>query len=291
VHKGSTQTNKRSKLGFKSKVAKESRVPWSSAPDCPVCHRTVSCAPGPYKSKLATFGFLRACSAIIHRTVRCATGLSGAPAEQRLPAQRSTATDTCKRYSAQTERAEVRAAARGAPDSEQYLSGAAPDCPVPQEDKAPTVDCARTLTVGWRGWRTGQCPVAHWTVRCAHRQQPLPTVVLVVEGYKYPQPPPLQPSKHSSLIIQYKSKVQHSKTQIKATDPIKVPNSIHINSSYQSYNDLYLQDWPKVILSYYIYLYHLEQDIEVVGIKGLSCVEKQKPTTWRKAKWWQHLCL
>jgi hypothetical protein len=50
---------------------------------------------------------------------------------------------------------------------------------------------------------------------------------LVVEGYKYPQPPPLQPSKHSSLSIQYKSKVQHSKTQIKATDPIKV----QLNSS------------------------------------------------------------
>jgi hypothetical protein len=45
-------------------------------------------------------------------------------AEQRLPAQRSTATDTCKRYSARTVRAEVRAAARGAPDSEQYMSGA-----------------------------------------------------------------------------------------------------------------------------------------------------------------------
>jgi hypothetical protein len=49
---------------------------------------------------------------------------------------------------------------------------------------------------------------------------------LVVEGYKYPQPPPLQPSKHSSHFIQYKSKVQHSKTQIKATDPIEVLNSI-----------------------------------------------------------------
>jgi hypothetical protein len=41
-----------------------------------------------------------------------------------------------------------------------------------------------------------------------------------------PQPPPLQPSKHLALLIKYKSKVQHSKTQIKATDPIKVPNSI-----------------------------------------------------------------
>ena len=68
--------------------------------------------------------------------------------------------------------------------------------------------------------------LAHRTVRCVHRQQPTPTVELVVESYKYPQPPPLQPSKHSLLFIQYKSKVQHSKTQIKATDPIKVPNSI-----------------------------------------------------------------
>jgi hypothetical protein len=49
----------------------------------------------------------------------------------------------------------------------------------------------------------------------------LPNGYVVVEGYKYPQPPPLQPSKNSTLFIQYKSKVQHSKTQIKATDPIK----------------------------------------------------------------------
>jgi hypothetical protein len=124
VHKGSTQTNKRSKLGFKSKGAKKPKVPWSGAQDCPVCHRTVSCAPGSYNSKLATFGFLRPCSSIIHRTVWCTTGLSGAPAEQRLPAQRSTAADTCERYSARTVRAEVRAAVRNASDSEQYLSGA-----------------------------------------------------------------------------------------------------------------------------------------------------------------------
>jgi hypothetical protein len=48
----------------------------------------------------------------------------------------------------QTVHAEVRAAAEGAPDSEQYLSGAAPDCPVPHEDKAPTVKTVRTLMVG-----------------------------------------------------------------------------------------------------------------------------------------------
>jgi hypothetical protein len=36
----------------------------------------------------------------------------------------------------------------GAPDSEQCLSGAAPDCPMPHEDKATTVKTIRTLTVG-----------------------------------------------------------------------------------------------------------------------------------------------
>jgi hypothetical protein len=68
--------------------------------------------------------------------------------------------------------------------------------------------------------------VAHRTIRCVLRQQPAPTVELVVGGYKYPQPPPLQPSKHSLLLIQYKSNTQHSKTQIKASDQIKVPNLI-----------------------------------------------------------------
>jgi hypothetical protein len=33
---------------------------------------------------------------------------------------------------------------------------------------------------GWVTW------LAHRTVRCVHRHQPPPTVVLVVEGYKYP---------------------------------------------------------------------------------------------------------
>jgi hypothetical protein len=66
-----------------------------------------------------------------------------------------------QRYSARTVRAEVIAAAEGAPDSEQWLSGAASDCPVPHEDKAPKVETVRTLMVGWRGWRNG-----HFPVRC-----------------------------------------------------------------------------------------------------------------------------
>jgi hypothetical protein len=52
-------------------------APWSGASDCPVCHRTVSGAPGKINFKLFTFGFLRRSSIIIHRTVRWVTGLSG----------------------------------------------------------------------------------------------------------------------------------------------------------------------------------------------------------------------
>jgi hypothetical protein len=82
----------------------------------------------------------------------------------------------------------------------------APDCPMWHR----TVQCSkttdsskgqllRTLTVGWRGGAPD------------HRQQPSPTVMKVVGGYKYPQPPSYQ-SKHSKHLIQYKSKSLHSKT-------------------------------------------------------------------------------
>jgi hypothetical protein len=53
-----------------------------------------------------------------------------------------------KCYSARTVRAESEQPLEGAPDSEQCLSGAAPDCPVAQEVKAPTVETVRTLTIG-----------------------------------------------------------------------------------------------------------------------------------------------
>jgi hypothetical protein len=138
MHKGSTQTNKRSKLGFKSKGAKDPRVPWSGAPDCPMCHRTVSGAPGPYNSELSTLGFLRTRSAIIHRTVWCTSGATTHSCNGRLQ----------KLKNQMNSARQSRAAVKGAPDREQYMSGAALDCTVPLEDKAPTVVCAQTLTVG-----------------------------------------------------------------------------------------------------------------------------------------------
>jgi hypothetical protein len=72
---------------------------------------------------------------------------------------------------------------------------------------------------GWVTW------LAHRTVRCALRQQSSPTSILVVGAINTPQPPHFKASKHSLHLIQYKSNTQHSKTQIKAFDRIKVPNS------------------------------------------------------------------
>jgi hypothetical protein len=93
-------------------------------------------------------------------------------------------------------------------------------CPVPLEDKGSN----GRQRPNPNGWVTS---LAHRTLSGAPiNSSPSPTVVWWLKAINTPQPPPLQPSKHSSHLIQYKSKVQHSKTQIKATDPIKVPNSI-----------------------------------------------------------------
>jgi hypothetical protein len=137
--------------------AKVSRcVPWSGTPDCPVCHRTVFGAPPDnvrctrdFNSELLTFGNSGGHSAIIHRTVRCA---SGATTTSR---QRSSA----ERIECATVRARVRAEPGGAPDTEQCLSGAPPDCPVPQKTEAPTVEIQRPGDVAG----APDCPVRHAT--------------------------------------------------------------------------------------------------------------------------------
>jgi hypothetical protein len=151
VHKGSTQTNKRLKKGFKYKGVRN-RV-------CPgLAHWTVWCT-------------RTVQSQTIHSRVFASTlhyNSPDYPVHQRTngyPAQRSTAMDTLQRYSARTVRAEVRAVVRGAPDSEQCLSGGAPDCPVPLKDKASNGQKLQNPN-GWVTW------LAHRTVRCAHRQQP-----------------------------------------------------------------------------------------------------------------------
>jgi hypothetical protein len=129
------------------------RLPWSGPSDCLVCHRTVSGAPGWINSNSSPSGFWKNHSAIIHRTVRCNTGLSCVPAEQRLQRNGQLQRKPEKRYSARTVRIEVRAAPEGAPDSEQYRSGAPPDCPVAQ-----AIRVQRSNPNGWVTW------LAHRTV-------------------------------------------------------------------------------------------------------------------------------
>jgi hypothetical protein len=114
---------------------------------------------------------------------------------QRSPAKAEDSEEQCA-----TVRGRAEPPIRGAPDTAQCLSSAAPDCPVPLEDKASNGQKFPNPN----GWVT---LLAHRTVRCAHRQQPNPNGCLVVEGYKYPQP-----SKHSTYCIQYKSNRLHSKT-------------------------------------------------------------------------------
>jgi hypothetical protein len=140
---------KKNKLGFKRKEQKGNRsVPWSGAPDCPVCHQTVSGAPSysvrctrVNQLKLLSFGISGRSSAIIHRTVRCATGLSGAPAEQRL--LRATVDSDSEQYRI-VNAADVRAVGQRGTG----LSVVAPDCPVPHEDRVSNGRPAPSLTTG-----------------------------------------------------------------------------------------------------------------------------------------------
>jgi hypothetical protein len=122
------------------------------------------------------------------------------PVNQRsngYPTQRLTATDTLQRYRMRTMRAEVRAVVRGAPDSEQCLSGAAPDCLVPLEDKASNGQNLPNPN-GWVTWLAYRivsggapdCSVCPSTAA-------YPNGPLVVEGYKYP--PNHHHSKHPSF--------------------------------------------------------------------------------------------
>jgi hypothetical protein len=142
VHKGSTQTNKKTKLGFKRKEQKKPKrtLIWRTRlfdvpPDSVWC--TIA-------DRLQTLHLRVYEAALRYNSPDC-------PVHQQ--SNDSSATVDCNRhlqkfYSAWTVRAESEQPPEGAPDSEQALSGVTPDCPVPHEDKAPTVETVRTLTVG-----------------------------------------------------------------------------------------------------------------------------------------------
>jgi hypothetical protein len=124
-------------------------------------------------------------------------------------------------------RAEVRAIFRGAPDSEQCLSGATPDCPVPLENKAS--NCQKLLNPnGWVTW------LAHWIVSGGALDRPMrpsttatPNGLLVVEGYKYP--PNHHHSNHPSFLsfsFNTRASAFTPRHKSKESKPLEVPNPL-----------------------------------------------------------------
>jgi hypothetical protein len=137
-------------------------------------------------SELLTFGNSGGRSAIIHRTVRCVSGAT-ATSHQRSSAEGIKCT---------TVRARVRAEPDGAPDTEQCLSGAPPDCPVAQKTEAPTVGIQRPGDVA------GAPDSVRWRTRLSgapcdsslHQ-----TTSLVVGAINTPNHPPFIVSKFSDF--------------------------------------------------------------------------------------------
>jgi hypothetical protein len=143
--KGSNKESKRQPKGTLVWRTGLSGVP----PDSVRCTREL-------EAELATFGKMGGRSAIIHRTVRCASGATAI----------SRATVDCKRIQCATVRARVRAAPDGAPDSLQDMSGAPPDSPEASPVRAPTVRTQRPADMAG----APDCPVRHAT---AAFQRPL----------------------------------------------------------------------------------------------------------------------
>jgi hypothetical protein len=226
--KGSQQTNTKIKERVQNKGAKlNRRQPWSGAPDCPLCHRTVSGAPWRINSNLPVSGIYGSRSAIIHRTVRCNTGLSGVPAEQRLLHANGRLQMNNKSKQCAHVRAEVRADARRHTGQCTVIV----QCTTGLSGGPTCQSCNGQNPNGWVTWlayRTVSggapaCPVRHTT-------DSLPNVHFGGWGYKYPQPPTLQGIQVFSHCIQYKSPRLHSKTQTRDQILSQVQSSFQSNS-------------------------------------------------------------
>jgi hypothetical protein len=147
----------------------------------------------------------------VHRIVRWVTGLSGVPAEQRLQRNGRLQRTPAKALQCADSSRRVRAAPEGAPDIEQCLSGAAPDCPVPQAVRAPTVETVRTL-------------------RCAHRQQPSPTAVLVVGAINTPNHHYSRHPSFSDFTLNTRASAINTRHNSIESKPLQVPNPLQANS-------------------------------------------------------------
>jgi hypothetical protein len=156
----------------------------------------------------------------------------------------------------------VRAGARDTPGSEQCLSSTAPDYPVHQDVRAPTVEIIRTLTVGWRGWRTGlsDAPID---------SSPTPTVGLVVGAINTPNHHHFNASKFFSHCIQYKSSRLHSKTQTRDQILSQVQN--HSKQLVTSEREIFVFIWVLVAWITFLLPHSCSQD---------TCNQSKRPIVW-----------
>jgi hypothetical protein len=180
----------------------------NGAADCPVCHRTVFGAPGLYRCQPATLKKTKARSAIIHRTVRWASGATA------ICVQRSTLTGEQCHGRSQSRKSEGHRTVRWR-----------------KRTKLQQSTRLRTLTVGWRGGAPDkeQC-LSGGAPDCLVRPSPAasPTATKVVGGYKYPQPP--QPL--VSKFFQRSHSIQELVHSLQDTFPkIKSPPSLEFNSN------------------------------------------------------------
>jgi ribosomal protein L40E len=177
--KGSTQTNKSPRKGSNTKNKRQPK----GSPG--LAHRTVRCATGQCPVHQGTQ--LRTChlrefwEPLHYNSPDCpvcqrSNGYQGPTVVCR---------GTVKCYSARLRTQKSEQTPEGAAASEQDLSGAPPDYPVAQLSEAPTVEPNDLVT-----W------LAHRTVRCTIRQQPPPTVLLVVGAINTPNH---HTSKHPSF--------------------------------------------------------------------------------------------
>jgi hypothetical protein len=164
-----------------------------------VCQRTVSGAPPDSvwctrepNFKLLTFRNSGSHSAIIHRTVRCSTGLSGAPAEQRLlrandRLQRAVNALQCAQKSEQSQKAH-RTLYRTCPVHHRTVQW-------PRRQKLQRSESNSRVT--WLAHRTVSGGAPDCSVR--HATEALTNGSFGGWGYKYPQPPHFNASKFSAF--------------------------------------------------------------------------------------------
>jgi hypothetical protein len=203
-----------------------------------VCHRTCPVHQRTPTSKSSLSGISKGHSAIIHRTVRCAPDMSGAPRTGGLrnsPASGfhfdrsakihrtvrcnsgataiSAPTASCDAFNARQKRAVVRHAGAGAPDNLQFMSGVHRTSrrvqkTEPQRSIQRLVGDLAVAPDISGVHRT--CPVCTGHVRCTIRQTAPPTVKFGGWGYKYPNHPTIHciqvfhfPTTYKSSSIQF----------------------------------------------------------------------------------------